>query len=263
MKHRGMFFLSILFCVFFCPLTGIHAAEFYGNAPTGLLQLEKKYPYYLYVPKEYSTDKKWPLAIVIGNTAQEPKVVVEEWQDWAKTNQVFLLVTSIFPKEGYLPVEVDRWIFRIKQEVAERYRIDSSQVLLIGVESGAQYSAYLGLKYPNEFSATALFRRAWPGPLEKLMRPSKEPIEQTPFYVAVDPNLEVFPAIEAKAAELEQKGYFVTFDPLKTDEDFSLHRDRMAKWFLQELQNRAPIPIKPRTGFKGTLREMWKNIFGK
>lgn len=262
--RRSIFFLSILFCLLFPALTARGWAEVYGTQPTGLLTLEKKYPYYLFVPPEYSPEKGWPLVVLLGDSAgSEPLELVDQWLDWAKKNQVLLLVGTVFPRENSVPREVDLWYIGIKKEVSERYHVVPSQILLVGIGAGAQYAAYMGLEHPEEFSGVALFRKAWPGPLEKMMKTRTDPKEQASFYVAVDPQGETFQAVEKKAAELEKKGYSVILDPLKPEEDLSAHRDRMIRWFLQETEARsARGRAKQKGGFKKTLREMRKNIFG-
>ena len=264
MKRQGIFFLSVLFCLSFSVLMGRGWAEFYGQAPTGLLELERKYPYYLFVPPEYTPEKGWPLVVLLSRTGEEPEEIAKQWVDWAKKNQLLLLVGSVFPREGSIPEETDRWWIRVKQEVIERYHVASSQILLVGIENADFYAAYLGIRYPEEFSAAALFRRASPGAYDKLIKISSNPMKQIPFYMAVDPAATSYPATEAWAAELEKKGYPVVLETLKTDEDFFTHRDRMIQWFLQDVEARV-TRHKPKTkdSWKKTLQEMRKNMFGK
>ncbi len=239
-------------------------AEIYGTSPTGMLELERKHPYYLFVPAEYTAEKGWPLVVLLSRTGKKAEEIAAEWADWAKKNQVLLLVGSVFPREGTIPEETDRWWLRIKKEATERYHISPSQILLLGVGNAGPYAAYLGLKYPEEFSATALFRQASPGSLDKIAKASTNPRKHIPFYVAVDPDSQNCSAAESWMAELEGKGYEVVADPLKTDEDFSAHRERMMKWFLEGTETRSiKAEKKPKQGLKGLIKTMKKNMFGK
>ena len=239
-------------------------AEIYGTSPTGLLALEKKHPYYLFVPAEYTPDKGWPLVVLLSRSGKNAEDIASQWADWAKTNQILLLVGSVLPREGTIPEETDRWWLRIKKEVTERYHIAGAQILLLGVESAGPYAAYLAMKYPEEFSAAALLRQASPGALDKVAKASTNLRKHIPFYVAVDPASQNYPAAESWVAELEGKGYQVTVDPLKTDEDFSAHRERMMKWFLEGSETRSlKAQKKPKQGFKGLVKQMKKNMFGK
>lgn len=253
---RAMILFTLLFCFCFGFPSILSRAEIVGTVPTGLLVLEKKHPYYLFVPPEYSVERKWPLVFVIGNSGEDPKKTIEAWIDWAKENQFLVLVPSIFPREGSLPDELNRWLLRVKEEVTQRYSVDKPQVLLVGVDSGAHYAAYLGTRFPGEFAAAALIRQAWAGPLEKLIRPSTDREEQIAFYVAVNPQEKGFSSLEAKTLEFEKKGYSITFDPLKADEDFSKLQERMLAWFRQDVSARIEMRKRPRT----TLKEKFKGF---
>lgn len=259
---RVIFFLFALF-----SLTGLlgpgAAAEFYGAAPTGLLELEKKHPYYLFVPPDYSPEKSWPLAVVFGETEKNPRDVAASWADWAKANGFLVLVPAIFPRDGSVPNEVNRWLLDVKREVSERYRVHPSQILLVGLDSGAPYAAYLGVEYPKEFRAAALIRKAWGGPLAALTSPSFDPERQIPFYVAVDPNDAVSLEVESQALAFEKKGYPVTLESLRPDQEFSKVQERIAAWFQAGLESRTATEksAKTKRGFKGILKEIKKNVF--
>ena len=263
MKSQRIFLGALLFCFFGIALIGESQAEFLGTAPTGLLLLEKKnHPYCLFVPPDYSMEKTWAFLVLLGGSGKEPKEVVRPWLEWAKQNHFLILVPSVIPREGSVPTDVDRWLFEIKEEVGQRYRINPSQILLTGVEEGAHYAAYLGLNYPKEFSRAVLVRRAWAGPFEKLMRPVSDARKQIPFYVALDPKGRSFPAMEARALQLEKKGYRIAFDPLKPAEDFSGLQDRLLKWFLGDSEFGAKRSReKPSSKWKEKFHEIRKNVF--
>ncbi len=256
-----------LLLIFLCSLTGLPPsecrAEFSGTPQTGLLLLEKKHPYHLFVPPEYSPDKSWPLVIVLIGGLKDEKKGIEPWVDWAKKNQLLALFPGVLPREGGASTEeVDRWILGIKKEVLERYHVGPHQILLVGIELGGHYAAYLGLNYPGEFSAVALFRQAWAGPFEKLMKPSADHEKQVSFYVAVDPASPSFRAVEAKAIELEKKGYSLQRDSLKETEDFLGIRDRVIRWFLEDTEIRVVrVKGKRKSGWRGKFQEIRKNLF--
>lgn len=259
---RVIFFLFVVF-----SLTGLLGpgaeAEFYGAAPTGLLELEKKHPYYLFVPPDYSPEKSWPLAVIFGETEKDPRDVAASWADWAKANGFLVLVPAIFPRDGALPDELNQWLLDVKREVTERYRVHPSQILLVGLDSGAPYAAYLGVEYPSEFGAAALIRKAWGGPLAALTEPSSDPERQIPFYVAVDPKDAASSEVESQALAFEKKGYPVTLESLEADPEFSKVQERITAWFRADLESRTVTenPAKTKRGFKGILKEIKKNVF--
>lgn len=250
-----------LFCSLIDPTFPAARAEFYGDFPTGLLELEKKHPYYVFVPPDYSPDRVWSLILLIGRSGQDPKEVITPWLDWAKQNHFLLLVPSIFPREGTVTYDLDRWLFGLKQEVAERYRVNPTQILLVGFESGALYAAYLGTRYPKEFSAAALVGEARPGWFKKIAEPSTDPYKQISFYLAPDPEGKGFSEAEAWALELEKKGYRVIFEPMKTGGDFSKLRERVVQWFQEDSKVRSALKKKPRTKWRDKTRGFLKDFF--
>ncbi|MBI4115152.1 MAG: hypothetical protein HY447_01100 [Candidatus Omnitrophica bacterium] len=251
MKH------IFLILALFCSLIGTvrdSRADFYGTPPTGLLALESKHPYYLFVPPSYTAEKSWPAFLILGERGQDPKEVISPWVDWAKQNQVFILALPNLVAERDVPDSVNQWLFEVQQEVAERYEIDSAQVLLVGIGSGAHYSAYLGLKYPERFSAVVLIGSAWEGPYEKLMKSSSNQSEQISFFLALDPNGADFSRDEAKAIKLQEKGYRITLENLTAGQELSALRDRIIQWFREDKELRMG---------EETPKKTWKEKVGK
>lgn len=236
----------------------IHAgAEFYGTPPTGLFLLEEKHPCYLFVPASYSAKKSWPLLVLLGERGDDPQEVIEPWVEWAKQNEFLVLAPSNLLNERENPEITDRWLLKMNRQMGERYRIDPARVLLVGVGQGAHYAAYLGLNYPEEFQAAALIGGAWPGPLESLMKPSKEGARRIPFYVALDPQGTDFREAEAKSVELEGRGYRITMERLQAKAELSALRERILQWFRDRSAENAPGP-KPQ---KKLTQRIMKNLF--
>lgn len=258
-------FLFIIFCALSHLVPRKSDAEPLGEFPTGLLALEEKHPCYLFVPGEYSPEKPWPILVLLGERGEDPKEVIEPWVERAKKNQFLLLALPTLMPENDLPTSADQWLLEVKREVSERYRISPFHILLVGTGSGAHYAAYLGLKYPKEFSAAGLIQGAWSGPFEKLMKPSRKHEKQIPFYVAVDPEEEPSSGVEAKSGELEEKGYPITLDASGSKEDEAGIRDRMIKWFLEGSEFRAAKdeqePPSRWGGVKALFRQMRENLF--
>lgn len=254
-----------LLLVILCSLMGLPVwesqAEFLGKVPTGLLLLEKKYPYYLFVPPDYSPERTWPILLLLGKRGEDPKELIGPWVDWAKQKQFLVLaIPSLIPEKD-IPEAADQWLLEVKREIGERYRIDSSQILLVGFDLGAHYAAYLGTRYPHEFSAAVMIREAWPGPFGKLIKPTSNRKEQVSFYVAVDPKSEGFSTVRAKALEFEKKGYRITFETLEADQDLSKLRDRMAEWFRHDTEIRVVTTARPKTKMKEKIGSFLHDFF--
>jgi len=258
---RHLLFLVTLFCALTVPLTPATQGAFYGDIPTGFLELEKKYPYYLYVPPDYSPERVWPLIFLVGKRGEDPRKVITPWLDWARQNEFLVAAVPNLSPEKDIPKKADEWLLEVKQEILERFRVDTARTLLVGLDAGAHYAAYLGTNYPKEFSAAALVRDGWAGSFEKIIRSSPNPRERISFFVALDLGAENFPAQEARALEFERKGYAVRLEPLKAGEDLSGVRERMIQWFLADVESRTLLREKPRHTRKERLKGVIKDFF--
>ncbi len=241
-------------------LQGIRA-EFYGSLPTGLLVLEKKYPYYVFVPPDYSREKSWPLLILLGDRGDEPKELIGPWTDWAKSRGLLVTAVPNLVPERENPKAADDWLLQIKQDLTQQYRIDRRRVLLVGFGSGAHYSAYLAMNYPGEFSAAVLIQGSWDGPFANLMRPVSDKEEQVSFFLAADPQAENSTAVEKQVVNLEEKGYRIVRAPLESDKEFSGLRDQMMEWFDQESQLQAAARQTPGKGWKNRIEKIIEDFF--
>ena len=236
-------------------------AEFVGGAtPTGLITLERKHPYYVYVPPDYSAEHKWPLVFVLGKDGADPQKTIAGWTDWAKKNQFIILVPSIFPREGVVPHELEEWLIKVKEEVALRYAIDPVQVVLVGIGSGSHYAAYFATRFPKEFPAAVLIGQAWVGPLERLIRPSSDPGKQIAFYVTADPKGKNFSSLEKKTLEFEKMGYRIAFEPLQKGDTLGHVQERMLVWFKSDVTIRTETRKRPRVTWKEKFKGFVKDF---
>lgn len=256
-RHSPIFALGTLFV--FMGFTAAPAlGEFYGTAPTGLIQLEAKHSCYLFVPRDYSPEKTWPLLFLVGKRGEDPKKLIGSWQDWASENHFLVLATLNMATEKEVPRPVDSWLLKIKQEVEERYRIDASRILLVGTEFGAHYASYLALHYSEEFAGAALVRGAWTGPLAAMIEPDPKQEKKIPFYVALDPKGDHFQQDELKSAEFERAGYRITLEKIKEGEDLSHLQEKITQWFRQTSEAEGLVGTRPR---KKIFRRMMENLF--
>ena len=259
---RRVSILLTFFC-FFLGAGGVQTwADFYGDSATGLLQLEKKYPYYLFVPADYSPEKAWPLVLILAERGEDPKTAIEPWLEWAKQRKLMVAALPQLVPEHEVPTAANEWLIKVKREMVERYRVNPANILLVGRGSSGHYVAYVGLNFPKEFSGIASIQKAWAGPFEKLMRSTRDRSEQADFYAAVDPKEGQYPAIERKALELQGKGYQIKVDTLNSGGDWLKVRDSMIQWFLENSESRSmKVSSKNRTAMKGKIQEVWKNLF--
>ncbi|HTL48217.1 MAG TPA: hypothetical protein VL688_09205 [Verrucomicrobiae bacterium] len=232
LRRNFFFFLSLA-----VSLAGFKspagADTFYGNSPTGLLDLsaEYRYPVFLYVPQNYKPDRKYPLIITVPDEGESPEKNIEYWTNLAKRRSLLVLsATNLWPEDT--PYSMDEWILKIKREISQRYQVDPSKIFLTGKKGGAQYAGYLATNYPEEFSAVVLMNGHWDGKFGKLLHLRNRPAKQIPFLVvANEGDQPLIDAVEKSAAKFEKKGYLVTLMKAKEDEQNSQEfKEKLLEW---------------------------------
>lgn len=227
--------LLILFFVFLLSSLKMlaYATTFYGTVPTGLLELtEYRYPVYLFVPPNYKPDRDYPFLISVPDEGESPEENIKFWMGRAKRKSMILLSASNLRPED-LPTKMDDWLLSIKRDVSDRYRTDNDKTYLIGMNGGAQYASYLGMNYPEQFSAVAALGGSWAGKYEKLLRMQKRPRKQVPFFVALkDDQKSLFESTRKIAFELEKKGYPIYLVKMEDGEDFASNdfKEKVLDW---------------------------------
>jgi hypothetical protein len=242
-KHRQRKFFFNLLAVFFLSslIFSAAAATFYGKVSTEVIQLEGvKYPTYLYVPPRYDPAKKYPLVISLPGMGESGEAHVNSWAKISHAKSLIVLVPTVSLREENVPYRTDEWLLKLKSDITHQYQIFPDRIYLVGNGSAAHYAAYLGVQYPEEFSAVALMNGSWVGPFEKLMQLKSRPRKQVPFYVSLkesDPGL--LEKTEKMALRFQEKGYPVYLEKLKAEEDIASEdgRKRMLKWLEEKSQS--------------------------
>lgn len=200
----------VFFSCLTAPLQPVSADTFFGNLPTGLLELQNyRYPVYLYVPENYKPDRNYPLLVSVPDEGEAPEEQLQYWANTAKRKSMFVLcATNLWPED--VPYSMDEWLLGIMSDVAQRYRIDKAKTFLVGKKGGAHYAAYLATNHPGEFSSAVLLDGTWSGKFEKLLQLRSRTARQVPFLVvASSQDAARLTQIEKEATEYEKKGYLI------------------------------------------------------
>ncbi len=116
-------------------------------------------PYYVYVPEDYTPERKWPLIVFLHGyvpytTITEPWVLYEEHERIAAESGAVLLTpygrrNTDFQGAG----EVD--VLASIEETQRFYSIDADRVYLCGPSMGGYGTWTIALRYPGRFAACA------------------------------------------------------------------------------------------------------------
>ncbi len=256
------FFCGLL--LVFLSLTMPVRADFLGKAATGIQELKDyRYPVSLYVPESYNPSRTYPFLIAVPDSNENPAKYIEEWQSVARKKNMIVLVPSLQMRDEDVPYTTDKWLFAIKSDIQKQYKIDGKKIFLVGKNLGAHYAGYLGVKYPQEFSAVALLDRSWAGPFEKLMQFRKSPADQRPFYAAVSKTDEAgYKEAERVAFEMTRSGYPVYLE--KADKDAfatSEFKKKVVDWLEEKSASWSQAAAESGKSFKAKTRQAVKEFF--
>ena len=159
-------------------------AEFYGDVKTGFQEIKgDHYGASYYVPPAYSTEKDWPLVVILYSDETEKGARFnEKWLSELKKREVIaLFVSYLAPRE--MPFASDERLLKHIRELAKMYRIDAGRILLTAFGEAAHYAFYAGFYYPNYFSAVALAGGGAEGRYEPFFEHGNTDAKKLPFLV--------------------------------------------------------------------------------
>jgi pimeloyl-ACP methyl ester carboxylesterase len=116
-------------------------------------------PYWIYLPPQYSSKKKYPLAVLLHGydpaiTKENPWLPDEKiWSTF--TNAEYVLAIPYGRRNSdFVDIGEDD-VLRVREETMRQYSIDAQRVFLVGVSMGA-YGAYAdALHHPDKWRAAA------------------------------------------------------------------------------------------------------------
>jgi len=112
--------------------------------------------YYLYVPRNYSADKEWPLFVGIHGSGSSGLECWNLWQPYAD-REGFILLCPTIPgsAEGYYQDVGERTVWSAVGQVRKEYRV-KSRIFLSGFSAGAFFIQGFIFHYPQAVSGLAI-----------------------------------------------------------------------------------------------------------
>lgn len=154
------FWSVCLFALFnICLLSETSAKISGSNLTENSSEESKKYNYLLYLPKEYTTEKKkYPLVIYLHGSSQKgndinklktygPPQLVDKGRDFD-----FIIVSPQCPA-GVRNWSAENWFESLFAELNSKYEIDPDRIYLTGVSMGGGGTFDLAKRYPDKFAA--------------------------------------------------------------------------------------------------------------
>lgn len=159
--------------------------------------------YYLYVPKDYSNDRIWPLFVGIHGSGGSGLDCWNMWQPYAEDEGFVLLCPSIPGDSGGYYLDVgERTVWSAVNAVKQEYQV-SSYMFMAGFSAGAYFVQGFALHYPNSVSGLAILSSGY----------YTTGFPRVPVLIAIGgaDNPESLQANAELASYLNQKGYDVEY----------------------------------------------------
>src|SRR3990167_3781860 len=96
--------LAILTALFFCSFHERSDAAFFGDVKTGLQNVaEDRYGYSLFVPENYTPDRKCPLVMALHDQGKRGEDYIQVWLEAAKERGFIVLCPTYEKPRSGLP----------------------------------------------------------------------------------------------------------------------------------------------------------------
>ncbi len=117
--------------------------------------------YYLYVPKDYSSDREWPLFVGIHGSGSSGLECWNLWQSYAEKEGYILLCPSIpgDPRGFYQDVG-ESTVWSAVEEVRKEYHVNS-RMFFAGFSAGAFFIQGFAYHHPRAVSGLAILSTAY------------------------------------------------------------------------------------------------------
>lgn len=181
-----------------------------GSAGFDEHRFEEPWPYYLYLPAGYSSERSFPVFIAVHGSSTEARGCWDTWQPYADEYGYVLLCPLLAEPDGRLhQLNANGRLLEILSEVYSSYSIKPS-IFLAGFSAGGQFAHGYAFMNPNYIKGVAVLApgNAYPPPSET---------RHIPFLVMVGENDRAGNQTVAKqlASMLDQSGYSVEFQVLE------------------------------------------------
>jgi predicted esterase len=150
-----LLWVSAIFFMAFLAVIGVIAYNSLPADPAKHLH-ESPIEYYLYVPKNYSADRDWPLFVGIHGSGGSGLDCWNWWQSYADAEGFILLCPSIADSGGgWYQSDGETKIFSAINQVRTDYRV-APREFLAGFSAGAQFVQGFTFSHPQYVSGVSV-----------------------------------------------------------------------------------------------------------
>lgn len=154
-SSNWLLLVSAIFFMAFLAIIGVIAYNSLPADPAKHLH-ESPIEYYLYVPKNYSADREWPLFVGIHGSGGSGLDCWNWWQSYADAEGFILLCPSIADSGGgWYQADGETKVFSAINQVRNDYRV-APREFLAGFSAGAQFVQGFTFYHPQYVSGVSV-----------------------------------------------------------------------------------------------------------
>lgn len=172
--------------------------------------------YSLYVPENYSPDRRWPLILCLHGGYGAGSEYIMTWLRPARTRGYILLSPKSLGDTWSMTMNsIDtRSIMRMLAEVADEYAIDNSRIYLTGLSDGGIFTYIMGLERHELFAGLAPVAGALHMAADPMLREGRG--KEVPIFVIHGVHDFIFPVAFTRQTNqlLSELGYNLKYQEL-------------------------------------------------
>ena len=226
---------------------------------------ESEQPYGLYVPRDYTPERKWPLVISLHGAGSNHRLNLRRvfglgnrpGESDAQAGRLFppfpnvpMIVATPFARGtmGYQTI-AEQDVYDVRADVRKRFNIDEDRVYLTGISMGGGGALWFGMTRPDLWAAIAAVCPALPEGVEARARNGQH-IPIGLFQGALDP---LVPAIATRALHKRLEGAgvpasYTEYPGIRHNAwDPAYANAAIFRWFEQHRRVRSPERVRFRT----------------
>jgi len=197
----------------------VEAAAIDGATATGFVHHERngvRGAYSLYVPENYSPERRWPLIICLHGGYGEGYEYIWTWLRSARSRGYILLSPKSLEETWTMTMgSADtRSVMGMLDEVVARYAVDTSRIYLTGLSDGGIFTYIMGLERHEMFTGLAPVAGALHMAADPMLRTRTG--QELPIFVVHGVHDFIFPVSYTRQANelLTSLGYNLKYEEL-------------------------------------------------
>jgi poly(3-hydroxybutyrate) depolymerase len=223
-----------------------------GSAEPGKVSKEKvssrgkERTYFLYVPKDASSEQKLPAIVTLHGSGRNGETLVSRWKEKAEKEKIILAgPDSADSVHWNSPGDGPLFLHDILEQVKEKWPIDARRVYLFGHSAGAVFALQMAALESEYFAAAAIHAGSLDPPYFRLFDYATRKI---PYAIWIGTRDNFFPlaTVQATRDALKSRGFPVEYTEILGHTHAYYSRSKEINDAVWEFFRSNPLPAEPK-----------------